>query len=86
MNTPSPSLLAWMPSTSEPSTRMSLGPLPITLHVNKHLPPRTAYLLCSGVCYELACDGDGLRIVRQFRWPMFPAESQPSLSRNSSES
>lgn len=64
-----------MESLSPPLREMWLGQQRIVFHELKGLPPQTGYLLCSGVCYELALSGDGLRIVRQFPWP----ESKPLI-------
>jgi hypothetical protein len=77
----SPVSIAFM---SEPLTRMSFGPSRITLLASKHLPPQTGYLLSSVAFYELVCDGDGLRIARQFRWPTLQAKSRFSSILSSS--
>jgi hypothetical protein len=47
----------------------------ITCIVHSDLPAQTAYLQSSDQCYELALDGDGLRIVRQFKWPQYKLKS-----------
>jgi hypothetical protein len=63
--------------TLEQSTPTSYDLFGITLRVSKALPPQTGYLLSSGVCYELALDGDGFHIVRQFPWPISLAKNHP---------
>lgn len=79
MNTHSRFLIDSTPYQLPPSTPTSFELLGITFIVHKSLPAQTGYLLSSGQCLELACDGDGLRIVRQFRWPQYKLEIQPGL-------
>lgn len=75
----------WTRRLLQPSRQMLFGQLPITLHELKGLPPQTGFLRCSDQCYELALDGDGLRIVRQFSWRTLLRESQLGSPPNNSE-
>ncbi len=79
MNTRSSFLIESTPSRLPPSMQQSFKLLGITCIVHSGLPAQTGYLRFSDQCLELAFDGDGLRIVRQFPWRQFKYEILPGL-------
>jgi hypothetical protein len=85
MNMHSRFLIDFPPCQSLPSMLPSYKLLGITFVVHSDLPAETGYLVSSGQCYELAFDGDGLRIVRQFPWPQFKHEIQPGLQEKTAD-